>query len=218
VKGSWLQVLFIVGAALAVHGFVRMAMTAEQRRVCTPICRLAPNYTGLNRLAPDFELPTLDGPTVRLSDYRGKVVVLNFWTRTCKPCREEMPSLAELAHVARDSGNFVVITVNTDDTPESAREILQALLGETPPFTVALDPDREIVTDQYGTRLLPETWFIDEQGVIRARFDGQRDWSDPMVLDFVESLSGITPCRIELMEGTPVGGPAWLCGEGFTQQ
>ncbi len=211
-KSSWLPVLFVIGAALAVHSFVRMGMTAEQQRVCTPVCHLLPDYAARNRQAPDFQLPTLDGGILRLSDYRGKVVILNFWTRTCPPCREEMPDLAELAHTGRERGDFVVLTVNTDDTAESASEVLEAPLGGPPPFPVALDPDREVVTDKYGTRLLPETWFIDKKGVIRARFDGKRQWTDPMVTDLVESIGGVQPCRIELLDGRPVAGPAWICG------
>src|SRR5512145_1080279 len=143
-----------------------MAMTAEQRRVCTPVCELRPNYASRDRLAPDFDLPTTDGKRLRLADYRGKVVVLNFWTRTCQPCRQEMPALADLARVANARGDFAVITINTDDSAESAHEILSALLNGPPPFAVGLDPDRNVVTDQYGTRLLPETWIIDRKGVI----------------------------------------------------
>ena len=213
-KSSWVPVLFVVGSALAVHAFVRMGMTAEQRRVCTPICRLQPEYAARNRLAPDFELPTMDGGMLRLSDYRGQVVILNFWTRTCPPCREEIPDLAELARTGRERGDFVVLTVNTDDSRESAQEILQALLGGPPPFPVALDPEREVVTGKYGTRLLPETWFIDKKGVIRTRFDGKRSWTDPMVTNLVDALGGIPPCRIELLNRKPIGGPAWICGAG----
>jgi peroxiredoxin len=212
VKSSWLPVLFILGAALAVHSFVRMGMTAEQYRVCTPVCHLQPEYAARNRQAPDFELPTLDGGTLRLSDYRGQVVILNFWTRTCPPCRQEMPDLAALAEAGTERGDFVVLTVNTDDSPESANEIVQALLGGPPPFVVALDPDREVVTGRYGTRLLPETWFIDRKGVIRARFDGKRNWKDPMVTNLVEAISGAQQCRIELLDGKSIGGPSWICG------
>jgi peroxiredoxin len=176
------------------------------------MCHLLPDYAARNRQAPDFQLPTLDGGLLRLSDYRGKVVVLNFWTRTCPPCRQEMPDLAELAHAGRERGDFVVLTVNTDDSAESANEILQALLGGPPPFPVALDPDREVVTGKYGTRLLPETWFIDTKGVIRARFDGKREWTDPMVTDLIESIRGVQPCRIELLNQEAVAGPAWICG------
>ena len=210
-KLSWMQVLFIIGAVLMVHGFARMAMTAEQRRLCTPVCALQPHYAAANRLAPDFELPTLDGATVRLSDFRGKVVVLNFWTRTCRPCREEMPALAELARKANQRDDVVVLTVNTDDSAESAREILESLLEGPIPFPVALDPERTIVTGRYGTRLLPETWFIDPEGIIRARFDGAVNWADPMVLTLIETLREPQRCDVEFSGGRAVAGPTDVC-------
>jgi len=117
------ELAFVVFAALAVHGFVRMAMRAEQRRLCAPLCALAPAYAGVDRTAPDFDLPTLTGERVRLSDYRGRVVVLNFWTRSCQPCRQELPSLAALADGAAARG-LAVVTVATDDEAEAVREIL----------------------------------------------------------------------------------------------
>ena len=76
-----------------------MARDAETRRACVPACAMRPNYAGRNRTAPDFELEDVKGGKVRLSEYRGKTVVLNFWTTTCQPCLEEMPSIAELAKV-----------------------------------------------------------------------------------------------------------------------
>jgi thiol-disulfide isomerase/thioredoxin len=90
------QLVFIVLAAIGVYSFVAAARDGETRRVCTPLCAMRPNYANVNRLAPDFELGNLKGQRVRLSSYRGRVVILNFWTKTCKPCLEEMPSLSDL--------------------------------------------------------------------------------------------------------------------------
>src|SRR5690606_34830923 len=91
------QLGFIVLASLGVYGFVAAASDGESRRACAALCALRPNYAGNNRLAPDFELPELKGGKVRLSSFRGKTVIVNFWTKTCQPCLEEMPSLANLA-------------------------------------------------------------------------------------------------------------------------
>lgn len=204
------ELAFVVLAALAVHGFVRMAMRSEQRRVCAPVCALAPAYAGTNRTAPDFELPTLTGERVRLSDFRGRVVVLNFWTRSCQPCREELPALAALADGAAARG-FAVVTVATDDEIEAVREILGALLGRPAPFVVAHDPEAAVVTGRYGTRLFPETWIIDPRGVIRARFDGARDWTEPLVADLLELTQERQRCGIEFSGGRPLSGPRWAC-------
>src|SRR5688572_15017036 len=91
------QVVVAVLAGFATFGFVATAQDGEKRRSCTALCALRPDYSARNRLAPDFELPDLDGRKVKLSSFRGKTVVLNFWTKTCRPCLEEMPSLASLA-------------------------------------------------------------------------------------------------------------------------
>src|SRR5262245_50128995 len=102
-----LQLGFIVLAAVAVFGFVRAAQNDQRRSSCSALCALSPAYAGRDRSAPDFELPDLDGRKVRLSSYRGKTVILNFWTRTCRPCLEEMPTIAELAKIARRRTDFV---------------------------------------------------------------------------------------------------------------
>ena len=83
-----------------------------------------------------------------------------------------------------------MLTVSTDTNREMARlGALKTLLHETkPPFPVLLDPESSVVRDKYGTTLFPETWIIDPKGVIRARFDGARDWSNAMVLDLIESI------------------------------
>ena len=89
------QLAFTLVAAAGVYSFLSSARDGERRRLCTPACALRPHYANDNRTAPDFELPTLDGSTKKLSDFRGKVVVLNFWTKSCRPCLEEMPALAD---------------------------------------------------------------------------------------------------------------------------
>ncbi len=88
-----LQLGFVVVAGLAMYSFVNAMRDGERRRSCTPACILRPDYAGFDRRAPDFELPTIDGGKFRLSEHRGQVVILNFWTKTCRPCLEEMPTL-----------------------------------------------------------------------------------------------------------------------------
>jgi peroxiredoxin len=209
-----IQMAFIVLAGAAVHAFVSMARDSETRRACVPVCLMHPTYAGRNRLAPDFTLPDTEGNQVRLSQFRGKTVILNFWTTTCQPCLEEMPSLADLAKIVRTRKDVVVLTVSTDVTKEIAVSALQTLLHEPkPPFPILLDPESTVVHDKYGTKLFPETWIIDPKGVIRARFDGARDWSNAMVLDLVESFGRPATCAVEFESGKPVGAEATICEE-----
>ena len=206
------QWAFILLAALAVFGFVSTARDGETRRACTPLCTLKPNYANRNRLAPDFELKNLDGQVRRLSDYRGRVVIMNFWTKTCPPCLEEMPSFADLAKVLTAHPEVALITISTDESAKDARETLRSVLSSSEvPFEVLMDPESEVVADKYGTQLFPETWFIDPKGVIRARIDGQRDWATALTVDLAKSFLGPLPCEVSFLKGQPGGAQASLC-------
>jgi peroxiredoxin len=207
------QLAFTVVAAVGVYSFLTTARDGERRRLCTPSCALRPNYMNANRLAPDFELPTLDGTTKKLSDYRGKVVVLNFWTKTCRPCLEEMPSLADFARVLHQNPDMELLTISTDESVADARDTLLAVLAGDAPFTTFVDTENTVVADRFGTKLYPETWFIDKAGVIRARFDGGRDWMKPLHLEFARSLRGPVKCPIEFEKTKPEGPLAALCGD-----
>jgi peroxiredoxin len=143
------------------------------------------HYVGNNRLAPDFTLTDQKGQPFRLSDYRGKTVVMNFWTITCQPCVEEMPSLEQLALIAEERDDLVVVAVSTDRSWDEVR----SLFKPDSRLRILFDPDKAVVRDKFGTRLYPETWVIDPRGVIRVRVDGARDWSSPIALEMIEQVS-----------------------------
>jgi peroxiredoxin len=207
------QVLFILVAALAVYGFVHAAQNDQRVTSCSAMCALHPAYAGRDRLAPDFELPDINGKPVRLSSFRGKTVFLNFWTRTCRPCLEEMPNLAELARIAQTRSDLVVLTVSTDEGPDDVRDTLKVALNGEPPFMILFDPESKVVLDRFGTKLFPETWIIDPNGVIRARFDGARDWSSSLAVDFGEMISRSGGCPVEFFKGLPHGKFAPICSD-----
>lgn len=202
-----LQLTFVVLAAAGVYSFVTSIKEAESRRICTPVCSIAPDYADNNRLAPDITLPDLDGNMVRLSDYRGKTVILNFWTKSCEPCLQEMPSLSNLGKVLRDRDDIVLLTVTTDESAEDARATLASVLGEIPSFVTLVDPESDVVRGKFGTKLYPETWFIDPNGVIRARIDGPRNWLElaPLSILFAESISGPLSCPVTFKSKTASG-------------
>ena len=207
------QLVFTLVAAAGVYSFLKTARDGEQRRVCTPACALRPHYANDDRRAPDFELSTLDGTTKKLSDYRGKVVILNFWTKTCRPCLEEMPSLAAFAEVLKREGDMELLTISTDESIQDAKDTLTSVLNGDAPFTTFVDPDSVVVSEHFGTRLYPETWFIDKNGVIRARFDGGRDWMKPLHLEFAQSLRGPISCDIDFKAQNPEGPMAGVCND-----
>lgn len=202
---------FVAVAAIGVYSFVSVAKEGEIRRRCTPTCMLRPNYAGYERKAPDFTLKDTKGHDVSLASYRGKVVVLNFWTRTCGPCMREMPEIAELTHILAPKKDVAVVTVSIDETAAEATDALKALLRGDPPFPILMDPESKVVEGAFGTSLFPETWIIDKDGVIRARFDGARQWSNPAVVQLVDQIRGGGYCPAVARNGQFEGNSRSLC-------
>jgi cytochrome c biogenesis protein CcmG/thiol:disulfide interchange protein DsbE len=139
----------------------------------------------VGKMAPDFDLPDLNDKTIRLSDFRGKVVFLNFWATWCKPCREEMPSMEVLyKNYARDG--LVVLAVSIDRVTTKK---------DIPPFVKSLSLTFPVLVDSWGQtdkryKLMgvPETYIIDQQGVLREKIIGPRDWT---LLDNLKVISGL---------------------------
>ena len=127
----------------------------------------------VNRAAPDFQLRTLDGGTVRLSDLRGRPVVINFWATWCPPCREEMPLLVEAYERHRDEG-LVILAVNVRESEQQARSFAEEFGLR---FPVALDL-RGRAADRYRTYQFPESYFIDREGIIRSKAIGAMSAGD----------------------------------------
>jgi peroxiredoxin len=128
----------------------------------------------VGHMAPDFVLQTLDGREVRLSDYRGHVVFLNFWATWCGPCKTEMPAMEQLYREFRPKG-FVVLAVSTDAEGPTVTKPYRDALGLT--FTIAHDADM-LVGRLYGVRSLPQTFMVSREGVITHQIYGSRDWRD----------------------------------------
>lgn len=202
---------FVLAAAVGVYAFVSVAKEGEARRRCSATCLLHPNYAGYERKAPAMVLKDTKGHDVSLESYRGKVVVLNFWTKTCGPCMEEMPEIADLTKILKPMPDVAVVTVSTDDTAQEAADTLKSVLREEAPFTVLIDPDAKNVGSKFGTSLYPETWIIDKNGVIRARFDGRRDWSNAAVVQMVDEMRNGGYCEVQARDGKFVGKEANVC-------
>ncbi len=132
-----------------------------------------------NRPAPDFTLTLSDGRAVKLSDYRGKAVVINFWASWCAPCRAEAPTLEETHKRYADRG-VVILGISLWDTEEAAAEF-RKVYGQTYPSGV--DPNGKIAIE-YGVSGIPETYFITPDGIIAAKFVG------PLPLETMETLLG----------------------------
>lgn len=127
-------------------------------------------------IAPDFELRALTGETIRLSDLRGRPVILNFWATWCPPCRREMPAL-EVVWQQYNRGDVMVLGVDQGESPAVVEEFIRTAAGVS--FPLLLDMDQS-VGDAYLVHSMPTTFFIDAAGHIRdIRVGG------PMELEFL---------------------------------
>ena len=139
-------------------------------------------YPG-NTGAHPLELRDIDGNSHRLQDYRGKVVVLNFWATWCPPCVEEIPSLGRLQQAFAED-DLVVLSV---DIGESKKEV-QAFLQQVPAdFPVLLNPDGSTVK-QWKVIAFPTTFIIDRDGIIKLAYFGGLEWDNPNVVRQLQGL------------------------------
>lgn len=140
---------------------------------------------GTQLRVPDFTVSDAFGQPFRIQDARGKVVVLNVWSETCKPCLEELPSLLELARLFAGDARILVAALSVDSGwPEVAEHF-----PERGHLKLLFDPKgAAAVRSKLGTRLYPETWVIDAEGIVRLRVDGARAWSDAVAIDAIRGF------------------------------
>lgn len=145
------------------------------------------NGEWVDRPAPDFNLPTANGELKSLQDFRGKVVFLNFWASFCEPCRKEMPSMESLVRQYQSQG-MAMVAISFDPEKKNMVNFMENFLpGDSSAMTVLWDPTSKTGTE-YGTELIPETYIIDREGRIVARFVNSYDWTRPEVKQLIEAL------------------------------
>jgi len=137
-------------------------------------------------LAPQFALNDLSGNLVRLGDFKGKVVLLNFWASWCAPCRREIPSLERLYEMRKDRG-FEIVAVNSERA--SASQIASFADANRMSFPILLNPQGD-VSGNYWVRAIPTSFLLDKKGVIRWKIVGGREWDGPDVLTTIDQLLG----------------------------
>ncbi|MGA7754813.1 MAG: TlpA disulfide reductase family protein [Candidatus Sulfotelmatobacter sp.] len=120
---------------------------------------------------------------ISLDQFRGQIVVLNFWATWCPPCLEELPSLMTMQDRMRGRG-VVVVGVSIDVDQDAYHRFLKQ---QGINFLTVRDPQQK-VAGLYGTTGWPETYIIDRQGVLRRKFVGAVDWNEPEVVQFLSRL------------------------------
>lgn len=124
--------------------------------------------------APDFTLIEIQGKNWTLAELKGKVVFLHFWATWCPSCREELPAIQRL-HASLPEEQVVILTVLYNDDPSRAK-YMAGQIGAT--FPVTVDPDG-LAAKAYGLTGVPETYIIDQQGILREKIIGALPWDEP---------------------------------------
>jgi len=196
--------LLAAGAAIAIMGFLiaqyvmllEPAVAREHQAACTGLQPAEPTsalhteaWPAFPMPAPDFAVQDVHGNMRKLSEFRGKVVLLNFWANWCPPCREEVPSIQALQDMLVDD-DFVVLALASN---KGWKEVIDEFPNGTS-MTVLLDPpateDEAIgkIARYYGTPALPESYLIDKDGFIRYYFVNKRDWKSDIAVTCIRSL------------------------------
>lgn len=161
----------------AFYGFILIALIALGFSGCTD----NPRLRMIGSQAKDFTVKDADR-TVSLHDYRGKIVLLNFWASWCPPCIEEMPSLVQLQKIM--GPKVEVVAVSIDEDADAYHKFLRE---HNVDLLTVRDPDQKTPT-MYGTQMWPETYVIDRNGIIRRKFIGAVNWTSPDIVNYLNKL------------------------------
>lgn len=158
---------------------VKPSWSAESAQTLTPLPEHAP--------APDLMLEAVDGANLRLSELRGKVVVVNFWATWCPPCRREMPALERLNQLMRGQP-FAIVGI---DAGEELEDVLgfRASVTPAPSFRLLLDRDGKALK-AFGVSGLPTTIVLDREGRMVYKALGARKFDDPAIVAILRALIG----------------------------
>jgi peroxiredoxin len=144
----------------------------------------APAPVGRGSQAPEFALTRLgDGEQVSLSDFHGRVILINFWATWCKTCEEEMPAMERLYRELRDEG-FELLAISVDEGKEEV-DRFRTRLGLS--FPILLDPDKQAAR-AYQTFRFPESLLVDRDGVVLERYIGAKEWDAGAYVERIRRL------------------------------
>lgn len=134
---------------------------------------------------PEIQLTDFEGNRLDFGELGSRVIVINIWATWCRPCRDEMPGLSELAS-RLDPERFLVIGISIDEDRYLAVEFLRGLhIG----FQNYHDPEQQVVRDQLNNQALPETLIVSAEGILKLRLLGERDWLDPAAMEMLGNLA-----------------------------
>jgi thiol-disulfide isomerase/thioredoxin len=144
------------------------------------VSAMTPGEVGVGSTLREASMMGLSGPSRKLSEFRGKPLIINVWASWCGPCREEMGSLERLSR-SKVGKQFAMIGISTDDYPEAARSFLQK---NRTSFSHFID-SRLVLENMLGAARLPLTLLIDGQGRVLGKYYGAKEWDSPEALQVI---------------------------------
>jgi peroxiredoxin len=178
---------------LVYYSFVRFSLFPVLliAALTTTACYHGARPSGIDKPASDFTIQDSDR-TVSLNQFRGKIVVLNFWASWCPPCVDELPSLMQMQTELQSKG-VVVLGVSVDDSADDYQKFLK---DHNVNFLTVRDPAQQQtqlgvvapVASKYGTYRFPETYIIDRNGIVRRKIIGPVNWSQQEIVEYLTRL------------------------------
>jgi thiol-disulfide isomerase/thioredoxin len=144
---------------------------------------LQPQYLGQKPLKKNFKLKSISGEEVNFQKLKGNILIINFWSLSCQSCLKELPTLMKLAQRFRYRDDLKILAINVDKNFSEIKKYLKK--GKY--LSILLDPDQKVAS-LFGTYKFPETFILDREGNILARFDGERDWSSKRSVVLIKYL------------------------------
>ncbi|MED1598213.1 MULTISPECIES: peroxiredoxin family protein [Bacillus] len=132
---------------------------------------IAKNGIEVGKIAPDFELSKLDGTKVKLSDFKGKKVILNFWATWCGPCQQEMPDMEAFYKKNKDDVEILAVNYTVSERANGEEKVKKFAEEKGLTFPILLDKDINVTT-MYKVITIPTSYFVDTKGVIQDKFIG----------------------------------------------
>ena len=173
-------IFFIVVAAAALLFVLRKPVSPEVN-----VGDLAPEFTAKSQDGKDiFVVKDENGKELKLSDYRGQVVFLNFWYTDCVPCRLEMPDMELVNRVFKDR-KFKMIPISVDANPDDVKKFYKDL--KLASMSMYFDPGKQIAS-RYNVYKFPETYMIDGEGRVLKHYVGPKTWSNATFMTAIEEF------------------------------
>ncbi|MGH1341545.1 MAG: peroxiredoxin family protein [Nannocystales bacterium] len=141
-------------------------------------------------MAPEFTAQDLEGNEVSLADFRGKLVLVNFWATWCEPCITEWPQFDQLAQRLGDRDDVVILAVSIDEKREDVAPFLERMSLQGTGVKVLWDPSTSI-NKAYGSDKIPDSFFVDENGKLSSAFVNVRKWGNPEAYHCVDGTVGL---------------------------